>query len=263
MEKDLEKLMEVNNRKKYLYLILSLSSLLLLMGLTTLLWWFIAPRLEDIYKILRLISLNLLRLFFIVLVIGTGSVMLTSIFERNFLIAKFAVTLYNKIMYPITIFLGSIIGFSREKIRESYVHVNNSFIKAIKQRFRPNEILILLPHCLQNNKCKIRLSNDILNCKRCGNCDIGDLIYIAEKYKVSIAIANGGTLARRIVLKFKPKFIVAVACDRDLVSGIQDVFPLPVYGILNIRPEGPCFNTRVDLEKLSDALEKIIYEEKR
>ncbi|MDP8219893.1 MAG: DUF116 domain-containing protein [Candidatus Stygibacter frigidus] len=255
--------MKANKVTKYLYLILSLSSLFLLMGLTTLLWWFIAPRLEDIYELLRPISLTLLRLFFIVLMIGTGSVMLTSIFEKNFLIAKFAVNLYNIIMYPITIFLGSIIGFSREKIRESYIHVNNSFIKAIKQRFHPKEILILLPHCLQNNECKIRVSNDIYNCGKCGKCDIGDLIYIADKYKVSIAIANGGTLARRIVLKFKPKFILAVACDRDLVSGVQDVFPIPVYGILNIRPEGPCFNTRVDLEKLDATLKNIIYEEER
>ncbi|MCF7911009.1 MAG: DUF116 domain-containing protein [Candidatus Cloacimonetes bacterium] len=255
--------MKINSRSKYLYLLLSLSSLCLLMGLTTLLWWFIAPRLDDIYEILRPISLALLRLFFLILLIGVSTVMLTSIFEKNFLIVKFAVNLYNRIMYPITIFLGTICGVSRERIRESFVHVNNSFIKASRQQFRPEEILILLPHCLQNNECKIRLSNDIYNCERCGKCDIAGLLSIAENFKVSIAIANGGTLARRIVLKFRPKFIVAVACDRDLVSGIQDVFPLPVYGILNIRPEGPCFNTRVDLDKLSATLQKIIYEEKR
>ena len=257
------KQMEMNSKRKYLYLILSLGSLFLLMGLTTMLWWFIAPRLDDIYELLRPISLTLLRLFFLVLMIGTGTVMLTSIFEKNFLIVKFAVNLYNRVMFPITIFLGSIVGFSREKIRESYVHVNNSFIKAIRQKFHPQEILVLLPHCLQINDCKIRLSNDIYNCKRCGRCDIAGLLAIAEKFKVSIAIANGGTLARRIVKKFKPKFIVAVACDRDLVSGIQDVFPLPVYGIMNIRPEGPCYNTRVDLDKVSETLKKLIYEKER
>ncbi len=254
--------MDISNKKKYLYLILSNSSLFLLMGLTTLLWWFIAPRLDDIYELLRPISLALLRIFFLILLIGTSMVMLTSLFERNFLIAKFAVNLYNRIMYPITIFLSSIIGFSREKVRESYVHVNNSFIKAIKPRFKAKEILILLPHCLQNNNCKIRLSNDIYSCARCGNCDIGKLIQVIEKHQVSAAIANGGTLARRIVLKYKPKFIIAVACDRDLVSGIQDVFPLPVYGILNIRPEGPCFNTRVDVDQLEETLRKVINEEK-
>jgi uncharacterized protein len=254
--------MLVNNKKKFIYLILSMSSLFILMGLTTLLWWFIAPRLNDIYELLRPVSLALLRIFFLLLLIGTGMVMLTSLTERNFLIAKFAVSLYNRVMYPITILLGTILGFSRERLRESYVHVNNSFIKAIKPRFYNKDILILLPHCLQVTKCKIRLSNNIYNCARCGECDIAALISVAEKYQVSIAIANGGTLARRIILKFKPKFILAVACDRDLVSGIHDVYPLPVLGILNMRPEGPCINTRVDVDLLEETLREIIREKK-
>ena len=42
--------------------------------------------------------------------------------------------------------------------------------------------------------------------------------------------------------------------ERDLTSGIQDVFPLPVLGVLNERPFGPCFNTRVDINKLEAAI---------
>lgn len=255
--------MEVNSKKKILYLIMSVSSLIFLMGLTTLLWWFIAPRLDDIYSILRPVSLTLLRIFFSILLIGTGMVLLTSITEKNFLIAKFAVNLYNRVMYPVTMFLGKLTGFKPENIRESYVHVNNSFIKAMKPNFAPEQVLILLPHCLQVVSCKIRLSNDIYNCKRCGACDIAGLLEVAERNHVNIAIANGGTLARRIVKKYRPRFIIAVACDRDLVSGIQDVFPLPVFGVLNIRPEGPCYNTKVDVQLLERTLKKILNEKKR
>jgi hypothetical protein len=42
--------------------------------------------------------------------------------------------------------------------------------------------------------------------------------------------------------------IIGVACERDLTSGIQDSFPIPVFGILNKRPHGPCFDTDIDLE---------------
>jgi hypothetical protein len=255
--------MKLISCKKYLYLNLSVISLAFLMGMTTLLWWFIAPRLDDIYYLFRPISLIALRVFFIVLLIGTFMVILTSLTEKNFVIVKFAVKLFNRIMYPITIIVGRILGFKKEQIRESYVHVNNSFIKAMKLRFDAKEVLILLPHCLQNNKCNVRISNDINNCKHCGRCDIGSLISLAEKYKVSIAIANGGTLARRIVKKYKPLFIIAVACDRDLVSGILDVYPLPVYGVFNQRPEGPCFNTRVDVKLLETALQELLNEETR
>jgi len=52
----------------------------------------------------------------------------------------------------------------------------------------------------------------------------------------------------------KPEAIVAVACERDLSSGIVDTYPLPVLGIPNERPFGPCLNTQVDLEKVKDAI---------
>ena len=42
------------------------------------------------------------------------------------------------------------------------------------------------------------------------------------------------------------------------MSGIQDVYPLPAVGVLNIRPNGPCYNTHVDIEEVRAQLEKII-----
>jgi hypothetical protein len=46
----------------------------------------------------------------------------------------------------------------------------------------------------------------------------------------------------------RPDVIIAVACERDLTSGIQDSYPVPVFGIFNKRPFGPCYDTDVDLE---------------
>ena len=69
-----------------------------------------------------------------------------------------------------------------------------------------------------------------------------------------MAVATGGTLARQMVKQIRPTAIVAVACERDLTSGIQDVFPLPVVGVLNERPFGPCFNTRVDIKRVEAAV---------
>ena len=57
-----------------------------------------------------------------------------------------------------------------------------------------------------------------------------------------------------MVKELRPRAIIAVACERDLTSGIQDVFPLPVIGVLNERPYGPCFNTRVDIRKVEAAI---------
>jgi hypothetical protein len=71
---------------------------------------------------------------------------------------------------------------------------------------------------------------------------------------VKIAVATGGTLARRIIVENRPEAIVAVACELDLTTGILDSYPLPVIGILNERPHGPCINTKVDIEKVRGAI---------
>ncbi len=68
-------------------------------------------------------------------------------------------------------------------------------------------------------------------------------------------MATGGNLARRIVSHADPDAIVAVACERDLSSGIADTYPIPVLGICNERPFGPCVNTRVDLDKVEEAIQ--------
>ena len=68
-------------------------------------------------------------------------------------------------------------------------------------------------------------------------------------------MVTGGTLARRAVEEYRPRAVIAVACERDLSSGVLDSFPLPVLGVLNERPQGPCFNTRVDLTALRESLD--------
>lgn len=249
---------DVNTKGKGLFLSLSVFSLILMMTLTTLLWWFISPRLHEISSLIANFSLTALRIFYFILLLGTILVLLTVYLEKNFLVAKFAVATFNKILFPVTIFFGKLMGFSKEKVSESFVHVNNSFIKAINRKFKPEEIFILLPHCLQNTDCKIRITIDIHNCKRCGKCNIGELCELAEKYDVKLAIATGGTLARKIVVENRPKFIIAVACHRDLVSGLRDVFPIPVYGVLNERPFGPCVNTKCDVSKIEKAIISLI-----
>jgi hypothetical protein len=84
------------------------------------------------------------------------------------------------------------------------------------------------------------------------------LITLSERYSVYLAIATGGTIARRIVIQRLPKMIVAVACERDMASGIQDTYPLPVYGVLNSRPHGPCLDTQVSIESVERAIRRFM-----
>jgi hypothetical protein len=60
------------------------------------------------------------------------------------------------------------------------------------------------------------------------------------------------------VVQRRPKLILAVACERDLSSGIQDTYPLPVFGILNFRPNGPCLDTNLPLDVLEQAIRRFM-----
>jgi hypothetical protein len=159
-----------------------------------------------------------------------------------------------RLFLPLMTLLGRAVGLSKEKVRSSFIKVNNELVATNGKTYSPDEIILLMPHCLQQSDCDVRLTYDTQNCKRCGKCHITGLLNLSDKYGLYLAIATGGSIARRIVVQRRPKLILAVACERDLSSGIQDTYPLPVYGILNMRPHGPCINTSVHLDSLEEAI---------
>ena len=157
-----------------------------------------------------------------------------------------------KVLHPILMLVGSFAKGRKEHFQRAVIDINNRLVR--RQKYGTRKILLLLPHCLQIDDCQIRLTHNIHNCKRCGRCGIKDLIGIAEDYKLDLFVATGGTLARKIVAEARPGAIIAIACERDLSSGLVDTYPMPVLGIPNERPFGPCINTRVDLEKVKEAI---------
>lgn len=163
-----------------------------------------------------------------------------------------------RLFLPLMTLLGRTLGITKEKVWASFIKVNNKLVASSGKRYRPSEILLLMPHCLQRSDCTVRLTYGVENCKRCGKCPIFGLLDLSLKYGVHMDIATGGTIARRIVVQKHPKIILAVACERDLSSGIQDTYPLPVFGILNDRPFGPCLDTQVALDRLEAAMQNFL-----
>lgn len=163
-----------------------------------------------------------------------------------------------RLMLPLMEVVGRLFGVDKNMIRRSFIKVNNEFVLANLDGVRPSSLLLLLPHCIQASSCPRRLLFSIDNCANCGKCQIGLLREMAREYGFRIAIATGGTVARRIVVECHPKCIVAIACERDLSSGIQDSYPIPVYGVLNERPCGSCKDTIVPEEQLRLVLSRFL-----
>jgi uncharacterized protein len=179
---------------------------------------------------------------------------LTVLLGRDLFFSRKIRGLVIKLLLPMMSGVGKLAGVSKEKVRRSFIEINNQLVLAQQPRTTADKLLLLMPHCLQFHECQFRITGSTVHCKRCGKCPITGLVGLSEKYGVGLAVATGGTLARRIVVERKPRLIIAVACERDLSSGIQDSYPLPVFGVLNQRPNGPCYDTLVDLEKVEEAL---------
>lgn len=162
-----------------------------------------------------------------------------------------------KSLFPIVIFMGKLFKIDKNTIIRSFIIINNELVMNNIPEVDIQNILILLPHCIQLEDCELKITKNIHTCKMCGKCDIKGLVNIADKYKIDLNVATGGTIARRIVKEKRPDVILAVACERDLLSGIQDTHPLPVIGILNERPFGPCINTKVSIVTIDNILQRI------
>lgn len=163
-----------------------------------------------------------------------------------------------KTLLPFVVFIAGLMRQDKDSIRKIYIDINNLMVSSMGKKYSPSEILVLLPHCLQNSQCSVKITNSIGSCKRCGRCCIGDISRLAEEMQFEARVVTGGTAARKAIGDRKPRTVLTVACERDLASGISDIGSIPVIGVLNERPNGPCFNTTVDFNTLKNKLFEIV-----
>ncbi len=162
-----------------------------------------------------------------------------------------------QVILPLALLFAKSNSNFKKSIRLFYIELNNIVVESDNIKYKTEEIMLLLPHCLQNCECNLKVTSNPEACKRCGRCKIGQLLDYSKKRNISMFIATGGTVAREIIRQNNPKLIVSVACERDLMSGILDVKGIPVMGVTNKQPNGPCINTDVDISAIEKKVEQL------
>jgi hypothetical protein len=128
--------------------------------------------------------------------------------------------------------MGELFGVGRDWTQHATVVVYERLALARKRKVSPDEMLILIPRCLSR-------------------ASLDGVLDIAKRYNISAFVATRGQLARRAIRERKPKAVVAVACERDMVSGLHDVAGrVPVLGLTMQLPNGPCKDASIDIGKL-------------
>lgn len=211
---------------------------------------------------LYLTILTVLIVFFVTVAVYLLVMLILTIrITKNRGVPKFLIPIFEhsiKVIYPVMISLSNLLKIEKDPMRRFFSELNNKIVIQKSDKLNPEDLLVIAPHCLQKSSCKHRITGNVSNCNRCGACDIKDLYDLCTSYNINLQIVTGGTLARKIIKDYRPKGVVAIACERDLSHGILDVKSLPVIGVKNERPNGPCNNTCVDINKVEKAIKQFL-----
>lgn len=207
-------------------------------GCTRVFVWLVEPRLHGIDPMVFSV-VNWVAYFFCVILIlwllffTISSFAGTSIFGGLLIFPRAVNWLLN-----IALKVGGVLGISKDRLVNSFLRVHNILLPG-QRVVSPGELLVLLPRCLTRENFAYMRS-------------------LRDKYKFDMATAGGGQEARKKIMTSNPKAIIAIACERDLLSGFVEVNPrIPVLGLPIMRPEGPCKNTIINQEELESLLRKL------
>jgi len=250
----LSELVQVQERKRLFIGLLGVA--LVMAGLLVAALWYLlfSPERAGVYRVVLFLMAAVLIGLISLAGFGLLGIILTIVRSRPVLPFQGPMRVALNTFFPLVLALGRIFRIDLNRIKRSFIEVNNNLVRARKIKIAPHQLLLLAPHCLQNSECEHKITGNVDNCRRCGNCSVNNILEIRNRYGIRVGMATGGTLARKYIVDYKPRAIVAIACERDLTSGILDVNPLPVLGITNLRPNGPCFNTDFSLEQLDEAI---------
>jgi hypothetical protein len=239
---------------KGIFLAFFALSFAVLAGGAVLLWFLVQPRLASWGNHYATLFALFEGAVMLVAMFSLALIILTAVTEKDYRFLRRVRFLLMSILVPLSLWLGKRLGIPKDCMRNSFIKVNNSLVRAVMNLISAKRLLILIPHCLQHSNCKCQVCEDIESCKRCRQCVIYQFVGLREKYNFKILVANGGARARQLVAEVKPTAIIAVACERELAGGIQDSYRIPVIGIPNIRPFGPCKDTQVDFNKVEETI---------
>ena len=136
--------------------------------------------------------------------------------------------------------VGKLFGVERDWTGHATVRVYDRLAAARYRKVSANELLILIPRCLSR-------------------AALDGVLDIARRYNVAAFVATRGQLARRVIRERRPRAVVAVACERDMVSGLRDVAGrVPVLGLTMTLPNGPCKDAGLDLIKMEEFVRKYL-----
>jgi len=207
----------------------------------------------NIYVVLGQIFITLL---FILLVLAAAAAAVGAYIYKykRFPLPKLAFSLITLFYRPLKTLLGSL-HINPNVVDEVQITLLNHAYRE-KYAATPFERRILfLPQCLRDLDCPAMTKpGEGILCRRCGRCNIAEIMEICERYGIMVCIAPGGEFVKRVVKDKKPEAALGVACHKDLHEVMRYVTArgIPMVGVLLAR--AGCIMTDVDWDKVKEEL---------
>ncbi len=198
--------------------------------------WGFYPRLEDLNPWLGEAALGLVTLFALGFGFLFAAVCWPLLTGRPLKLSEsLGMRLFQ--IYPLIISVGRNFGISQDRLGYSLIEIHNELTRLRLKKSSNGRILCLAPRCLDRE-------------------NVDQVRSLCAEYDVDFYMAPTGAQARQQIVKIKPAAIIGIACERDLITGINDVgYRIPVLGVTNKRPAGPCKNAFIDLSEVRESIE--------
>jgi hypothetical protein len=148
-----------------------------------------------------------------------------------------------------------LIGLRPENVDRLYIDFKNDYHK---ERFKGAETgnkIVFLPQCLRKPGCKASLDEDGYHCMNCSaDCKVSSIRAKAESMGYKIFVCPGGSMIVKIVLKYRPKAVLGVACIKEILMATEELEQRRIpYQAVELSKNG-CVATDVDVEHVFSLL---------
>jgi uncharacterized protein len=216
-----------------LFFLWSALALLAGMALVALALYLFGPRLGELHSAIPTLLRTALAIAAVILWIWWGMLLVSYASGRALLPERLAERGPFLRLMRLTSRVAARFGW-RDWVENASVKVYNRLALRRGRKVATGELLLLIPRCLSKET-------------------LDGVLGIAGRYHVPVFVATRGQLARRVIRERRPRAVVAVACERDMVSGLHDVAgKIPVLGLTMTLPSGPCKDALLDLRQLEE-----------
>ena len=147
-------------------------------------------------------------------------------------------------------------GLNQRLINYTHIELRNKLSEYGFKATPYSKRVLFLPHCMRNSKhCKAEHSEEGIVCKKCGKCDIAELVDFAENLGYSKAfIVPGGSMVQKIIKRHNPMATMGICCYHEANLAFDSLRGTKIHPQVSLLLQDGCNDTKANLAEVKEKL---------